>query len=322
MDIPTPPTPGTWCDCGFWIKTPQAPSISWHQQMDKRWKGRWICGEMKGGRLDEREVVKCEWQVFIFFFSFFLIMDRYFVALISPLYAAHLQCAMTVSQMSWFASAGHQKIKKVCRSRWRDETCRPLKINERNCVNFNGSASAFERFQRSKMCRSEIRRASRCCVMCSQTHSWVLPIKINSSSCTNLQQSGALVIEFHTAQNSLESVFLFTFKSTSQIVCKDFRACHHRCSEKVATEWAVNQTWQLIKFSMRRNRGKGWNYYPKQFINFQDNWPLCNLMQCGIWGALCCIIKSCAQVHGNVNLDLKRGYNLSDNLLQRCQNRL
>lgn len=131
--------------------------------------------------------------------------------------------------------------KKVCRSRWRDETCRTLKINERNCVNFNGPALAFERFQRSKMCRSEIRRASCCCVMCSQTHSWVLPIRINSSSCTNLQQSEVLVIEFYTAQNSFESVFLFTFKSTSQIICKDFRTCHHRCSER----WQQNE--QLIR---------------------------------------------------------------------------
>lgn len=47
-----------------------------------------------------------------FFFSFFLIMDCHFVALISQLYAAHLQCVMTVSQMSSFASAKPPEDKK------------------------------------------------------------------------------------------------------------------------------------------------------------------------------------------------------------------
>lgn len=163
--------------------------------------------------------------------------------------------------MSWFASAGHQKIKKVCGSRWRDETCRTLKINERNCVNFNGSALAFERFQRSKMCRSEIRRASCCRVMCSQTHSWVLPIKINSSSCTNLQQSEVLVADFYTTQNSFSISFHFQKHITNYL--QRFQNMSSSLLRKVATEWAVNQTWQLIKFSMRRNESKGRNYYPK-----------------------------------------------------------
>lgn len=143
-----PATPRHWGDCGFWIKTPQAPSFSLQQQMDRKMKGQmdvwWNEREenyMKERRSSIRETNSVPSSTFL---SLCFWING--PSLNSPDQPGLLGSFMDdgISWVSWFTSGCHKKkmgwLKPQTKMKGRNQ--QRTDKNKRNCANFKRFALA------------------------------------------------------------------------------------------------------------------------------------------------------------------------------------